>query len=179
VEAADAVQVFDLTSSVFFADLAGSPPLARYISVVNDFVVLTGLVSNYNRIQWSARGNCTGWTAGVNSSDFQDFYDGGACKTVAGGEMSGILLQDSITRPMTYQAGSDVIFSFDKIADDIGILAPLSLIKSSNRLFFLSASGFQESMDGSVPTPIGKGSRRQYIPSRVGQHAAAADARLR
>src|ERR1700738_4768331 len=47
-------QVFDLTSSTAFADLGGSPPQARYIAVVNRFVVLSGLGSSTPyRVQWS------------------------------------------------------------------------------------------------------------------------------
>jgi hypothetical protein len=41
-----APQVFDLTSSSAFADLGGSPPQARYIAIVNRFVVLSGLGSS-------------------------------------------------------------------------------------------------------------------------------------
>jgi hypothetical protein len=49
-----APQVFDLTSSTAFADLAGSPPQARYIAVVNRFVFLSGLGSSTPyRITWS------------------------------------------------------------------------------------------------------------------------------
>src|SRR5262249_51228206 len=36
-------QVFDLTASSAFADLAASPPQARYVAVVNRFLVLSGL----------------------------------------------------------------------------------------------------------------------------------------
>src|SRR5204863_6781718 len=37
------VQVFDLTTSSAFTDLAGSPPQAAYITVVNRFLVLSGM----------------------------------------------------------------------------------------------------------------------------------------
>src|ERR1700692_941875 len=43
VQANTPPQYFDLTSSTAFADLAGSPPQARYVSVVGSFVVLSGL----------------------------------------------------------------------------------------------------------------------------------------
>jgi len=59
-------------------------------------------------------------------------------------------------RQMTYQPGNPVIFSFDRISEDIGILAPLSVVKSGQRIFFISNAGFQQSVDGAVPTPIGK-----------------------
>src|SRR6478609_7152297 len=66
------VQAFTLGSSTEFADLAGSPPQAGSIAIVGFFVVLTDLLSNTRRVQWSDLGNITVWTAGVGLSDFQD-----------------------------------------------------------------------------------------------------------
>jgi hypothetical protein len=74
-----APQVFDISSSTAFANLAGSPPQARYVDVVGRFVVLTGLLTNANRVQWSGLNDVNGatsWTAGVNSSDSQDLPTG-------------------------------------------------------------------------------------------------------
>src|SRR4051794_12065354 len=58
-------QVFDVTSSAAFSDLAGSPPQARYIDIVGSFVVLSGLLSNPYRVQWSGLDDVNGassWT---------------------------------------------------------------------------------------------------------------------
>jgi hypothetical protein len=57
VQANSPPQFFDLTSSTAFADLAGSPPQARYAAAVGSFVVLSGLVNNPYRVQWSALGD--------------------------------------------------------------------------------------------------------------------------
>src|SRR5580765_1007057 len=45
-----------------FADLAGTPPAARYVSTVNAFVVLSGLTANPLRVQWSGLDDTTQWT---------------------------------------------------------------------------------------------------------------------
>jgi hypothetical protein len=58
------LQVFDLSSATAFADCAGSPPQAAYISVVGRFLVLSGLLSNPYRIQWSGLNATTTWTSG-------------------------------------------------------------------------------------------------------------------
>lgn len=150
----DALQAFTLGSSSYFADCAGSPPQASYISIVNEFVVLSGLASSPFRIQWSARSSSTGWTAGTDDSDFQDFVDGGTVRGVAGGE-SGIVLQDNAKRKMVFQPGSDVIFSFERIAEGTGLAAPLSLIKAGDRIFYWSPSGFQMMTPDGATTPIG------------------------
>jgi len=149
-----ALQVYDLTSSSEFDDVTGSPPQAAYIAIVNRFVVLSGLLSQPYRIQWSGLNDITGWTSGVNSSDFQDLPDGGVAKGVAGGEL-GFIFQDQSIRRMLFAPGSDVIFQIDRVAKDIGLLAPYSLVTSGNYILFLSAKGFMKlGIDGSL-APIG------------------------
>lgn len=154
-QANEPVQVYDLTSSSAFANLAGSPPQARYISIVGRFVVLFGLLSNPYRVQWSGLNAPTTWTSGVNQSDFQDLADGGIARGVSGGEF-GLLFQDSAIRRMTYQPGSPLIFSFERIAQDDGLLAPGSLVSASDRVFFCSPQGFKVILPGGYPEPIGK-----------------------
>jgi hypothetical protein len=156
VQGGDAPQVFEVGVSTNFADLAGSPPICKYISIVNEFVVLTGLVSFPYRAQWSGRSAPTTWTSGVTESDYQDFVDGGPTGPLGGGEHSGLLIQTTAMRRMTYQPGNPVIFSFDRVSDEIGILAPYSMVRAGQRIFFLSNAGFQMSIDGGIPTPIGK-----------------------
>lgn len=149
------LQEFDLTSSTNFANTAGSPPQAKYISIVNRFVLLTGLTSNPYRIQWSGLNDRTNWTSGINSSDFQDFPDGGVVRGSAGGEY-GIVFQDAAIRRMTYTPGNPVIFIIERIAEDHGLYAPYSLIKTSDKIFYLSPHGFETLTPTSPPVPIGK-----------------------
>src|SRR6185369_9757527 len=102
------LQVFDLDTSSTFTNALGSPPQAAYISVVGRFLVLSGLLSQPYRIQWSGLNSfnaSASWTQGTNSSDFQDFPDGGIVRGVAGGE-SGIIFQDQAIRRMSYVPGS-------------------------------------------------------------------------
>ena len=155
VQANVAPQVYDLSSSSAFAALSGSPPQAAYISVVGRFVVLTGHLSNPYRIQWSGLGDATNWASGSNSSDFQDLPDGGVVRGAAGGEF-GAIFQESTIRRMNYVPGSPVIFSIDRVAQDIGLFAPYSLVSNGNVNFFLSAQGFMRMQIGGIPEPIGK-----------------------
>jgi hypothetical protein len=147
-------QVFDLASSTAFADLAGSPPQAAYIAIVNRFVVLSGLLSYPYRIQWSALNNVTGWTPALDYSDYQDFPDGGVVRGVVGGEM-GIVCQDSAMRRMIFSPGSDIVFQIDRLAKDRGALAPYSLVTAGERMFLLSAQGFIQTDATGQLTPIG------------------------
>jgi hypothetical protein len=149
-------QLYTLGSSTDFADLGGSPPQARGVTVVGDFLVLYGLTSNPNRIQWSGLNEITTWTPGTASSDFQDFPDGGYVRGVGGGEF-GIVLQDAAIRRMIFNPGAPTIFDFSRVADDTGILMPYSLVPSGNSLYFFAHDGFYR-IDGTGQiTPVGAG----------------------
>jgi len=124
--------------------------------VVNRFVVLSGLGSSTPyRVQWSGLNATTTWTSGVNSSDFQDLPDGGIVRSIGGGEY-GLITQDSAIRRMIYAPGSPVIFQIERVAQDKGIFAPLSLVRSGDRLFFCGNDGFQVVAPGGYPQFIGK-----------------------
>lgn len=152
------LQVFDLSSSTAFANAAGLPPQAAYISVVGRFLVLSGLLSFPYRIQWSGLNSfnaSSSWTSGVNSSDFQDFPDGGIVRGVAGGE-AGIIFQDQAIRRMSYVPGSPIIFQIDRITQDKGLYAPYSIIRAGERIFFYAGQGFHKIEPGGVPVQIGR-----------------------
>lgn len=153
------LQVFDLSSSTAFAAALGSPPQAAYITVIGGFLVLSGLLSQAFRIQWSGLESfnaSTSWTVGVNSSDFQDFADGGVVKGVAGGDQSGVIFQDQAIRSMAFVSGSPIIFQIDKIADGIGLFAPYSIIHRGPTIYFYATQGYHKITPGSPPTPIGR-----------------------
>ena len=151
-------QAYDIITSTAFADLAGSPPQARYIDIVGRFVVLSGLLTTPQRVQWSGLNDINGpnsWTAGVNSSDYQDLPDGGIVRGVAGGE-TGVILQDQAIRRMTYVPGSPVVFQIERISQDKGLFGPYSLVRSGERIFFFSTQGFHRIDPGGFPVPIGR-----------------------
>lgn len=151
-------QCFDIVLSSEFADLDGSPPQARYIDIVGRFCVLTGLLTNAYRIQWSGLNSVNGpdsWTAGINSSDYQDLPDGGITRGVAGGE-TGVIMQDQAIRRMTFVPGSPIVFQIERISQDKGLLGPYSLVRAGERIFFHSAQGFQRIDPGGYPTQIGR-----------------------
>jgi len=149
----NAPQSFTLGSSTKFAALGGSPPQARRVSNVGDFVVLSGLTSNQNRIQWSAINDTTGWTAGTNLSDYQDFPDGGAVQGVAGGEF-GVVFQERAIRRMIF-VGPPSIFQFQRISSDRGALTRYAFCQAAGNIFFLANDGFYKIDPGGGITDIG------------------------
>lgn len=148
-------QYYSLTTSTAFADITGSPPNAAYVSVVNRFLVMSGVASpNQYKVYWSGLNDIFNWTSGVNSSDSQEFSDGGIVRGVAGGEF-GTIFQDGAIRRMIFSPGSPYVFGIDRIAQDEGLFAPYSIIPAGDRVFFLSNEGFKMLAPGGYPQPIG------------------------
>ena len=138
------LQSWDLTSSTSFKNLSDSAPIAKYITVVRDFVV----VANTNegsqqpyRVRWSALNNETDWVENVNTqSDYQDIPDGGQIVGIRGGEFGVIFLDRAIHR-MSY-VGTPFIFQFDNISRNKGCIASGSIAQYQGISFFLSDDGF-------------------------------------
>jgi len=135
-------QAFDVTASTAFADLAGSPPTARYGAVVAQFIVLSGLVNNPNRAQWCDQNAITTWTAGTGFASSFDAPDGGIVRGVAGGEF-GILFQESSLRRLIYSPGAKPAFQIERIAEEVGLRGADSIVRAGERVLFYSAQGFK------------------------------------
>lgn len=158
-QAADLLQVVDITGTSAFSNALGSPPQAAFVAIINRFLVLSGLLSAAYRVQWSGLNNVnssTSWDNVTSQSNFQDLADGGVTRGVAGGDNYGIVYQDSAIRSMTFNPGSPEVFDFLKISQGEGILAPYSSVNSGGQTFFISTQGFKVIAPGGVPTPIGK-----------------------
>lgn len=147
------IQAFTLNSGTAFADVAAAAPVAKFVTVVRDFVVAANISSIPNRVQWSDINDETNWTSGPTSqSDYQDIPDGGDIQGITGGEFGLVLLEKSLVR-MSY-IGSPLFFQFDTISREIGCYEPGSVCQYGNVTFFLSDDGFYM-CDGQKVTPIG------------------------
>lgn len=141
-----------------FAALAGTPPQARHIAVVRDFVVLGNLydASNGNRpnaVAWCDAGDNTEWAS--NQADSQVLYgDGGWVQGIVGGEYGTIFQETSIVR-MTYE-GPPTFFRFDVVEQNRGVLAAGSIVPVGPLTFYLGQTGFF-AFDGTRSRPIGLG----------------------
>ena len=150
------LQGFNVNSSSLFADLAVDAPEAKFVTVVRDFVV-SGFINSAtirpNRVQWSALGDESSWTASATTqADFQDIPDGGTVVGVTGGEFGLVLMDRSIHR-MSY-VGSPLVFQFDNISRNLGCYEANSVIQYGGTTFFLADDGFY-ACDGQQVIPIG------------------------
>jgi hypothetical protein len=151
------LQVYSADGSSSFKNLSDSAPIAKFITVVRDFVVCAHLDESGTtrpfRVRWSAINDETDWVENVNTqSDYQDIPDGGHITGIRGGEFGIILMEKSISR-MSY-AGTPFIFQFDNISRGKGCIAAGSVCQYQGLTFFLSDDGFYV-CDGQKVTPIG------------------------
>ena len=151
------LQAWTLGTSSSFANLSASAPVAKFITVVRDFVVCANTYESsaqqQYRVRWSALNNETDWVEDVNTqSDYQDIPDGGQIMGIRGGEVGIILLEKGITR-MSY-IGTPFIFQFDNISRGKGCISAGSIAQVQGITFFLSDDGFY-SCDGQNVIGIG------------------------
>jgi len=153
---ADKLKSWVLGTSSTFAEVAATAPIAKYITVVRDFVVVANTLETTQqqyRVRWSAINDETDWVENVNTqSDYQDIPDGGQIVGIRGGEFGLVLLERSIHR-MTY-VGTPFIFQFDNISRNKGCMVAGSIAQYQGITFFLSDDGFYM-CDGQQVVPIG------------------------
>lgn len=152
---ADVIQSYQIGVSTKFADIGASAPVAKFITVVRDFVVGANIGGGLypNRVQWSDLNDETDWVSGATSqADYQDLPDGGNITGITGGEFGLVLMENSIAR-MTY-SGSPFFFQFDIISRNLGCIEAGSVAQFGNTTYFLSNDGFY-ACNGQAIEPIG------------------------
>jgi hypothetical protein len=147
------LQAYDLGSSMAFADLSADAPIAKFVTVVRDFVVAANVAGDESKVYWSDINNELVWTPSSSvQADAQVLPDGGDITGIAGGEYGLIFLEKAIYR-MTY-AGSPFFFQFDAISRSLGCIANGSIAQLSGITYFLADDGFY-ACNGQTVTPIG------------------------
>lgn len=154
------IQVFDLNSSSDFAQLSSDAPRAKCGAVVDGNILMVGNTwdptDGYRtgRVWWHSRNSLTGaplpgtWPTPGSSqaqeeqSDFRDLDVNGPIAVVTGplgGSVGGLVFaQKSIHR---LNQAPPIGYQFFKISEDIGCIAPNSVIIANGRAFFLSHKG--------------------------------------
>lgn len=145
-------QNYLMGTSALFADLGGSPPSARHITTVGDFVVLANTSNDTAEVYWSGFNNSAQWTKGTNQCDAQTLPSGGWIQRITGGK-SGYIFQEFAVTHMIY-AGGDVIFQLDTILECPGLVTPGALAKVGDDHYYYSQNGFYHFNNGAFE-PIG------------------------
>jgi hypothetical protein len=140
-----------------FADVTGTggtdPPRAKFITVINEFVMLGGLTDYPTSVQWSEIGDADGWRIGTGGCDRQEFPDGGLVTGLTASEYGLVFQQNSIRR-FAFNPGSAYVFEFARIVERSGTAALGSIARTNARVFWLGEDGFWMELGGQL-NPIG------------------------
>lgn len=120
------------------------PPPAHYVKTVGDFLVLGNLGGALNStIAWSGLNNSRWWEVGSQSSDRQQFPDGGAVTAITGSD-AGYVFQENAVRRMIFTPGGEpaYVFRFEKVENYHGAIAPRSVVPIGPHVFYLAQDGF-------------------------------------
>lgn len=149
----DNLQSWTLNSSTYFGDLSADAPIAKFVTVVRDFVVAANDGTDTSKVYWSDLNDETDWTpAAASQADSQILPDGGDITGLAGGEYGLVFLERAIYR-MSY-AGSPFFFQFDAISRSLGCISNGSIAQYGNLTYFLADDGFYV-CDGQTTKNIG------------------------
>lgn len=149
-----ALQKISLTAPYTTTDVSAAPK-ARTIASVGDFLVLgnvdaAGSDPEPNKIYWSDLNAPETWSGGL--SDFQLFPDINEVMAVTGTDVMIVFGDTAIYRGVF--EGKPFIWSFEKIADNLGLYAPDAWVQYGNLVYFLGSDGFYVT-DGNSVKPLG------------------------
>lgn len=154
-----------------FADLTGSPPNAKHIAIVRNFVVMgnnseSGTVYP-TRVRWSGINDETNWTTSkVKQSDYQDLLGNhGDLQAIRGGEY-GVIFMEHSTWAMEY-IGPPQVFRFDETLPGIGTPAPHSVVQRGDTCFMLSQNGFVAIQSGRSLVELGANKVNKWFYDNV------------
>jgi hypothetical protein len=168
----NAIQKFNLLTDTAFSNLGGGAPKAKFLAVINRFLMLgylneAGTVSP-SGVRWSAIDqpglfppidiltNTRSDEAVQTLSDRQVLASeyGDITGLVAGlTSADGVIFQENGITAANFQAGES-IFSFDVLEGARGCIAPRSIIQEGGRAFYMSDTGLYVT-DGISSAPVG------------------------
>lgn len=169
-------QYYDLGTSATFADLPGTPPNARAVAQVRDFIFLGSLtesgVKYESRVRWSGFNDSEDWTTdpGGTQADFQDLdAQYGEVTAIVGGEYATVFQQRAISR-FTYVGGA-AIWQRDTVEINRGAIAPLSVIQVGRLIYYYSHDGFW-AFDGAASQRISGDQINRWVKNRLSDDTA-------
>lgn len=149
---ADTIQTYTMGSSSVFADLGGSPPTAKYITNILNYVVCAFTGGSPYTVQWSDQNAPTNWATGDARTVGLEAKSG-PIKAICGGEY-GVIFRDQSIHRMNF-VGPPAIFSFQQVQTNRGLYANNAYAQFGEKIFYLAQDGFYI-FDGNQSIPIGE-----------------------
>ena len=164
----DNIRIYNATGNT--TDLAGSPPIPKFIQEYKTYLVCANIVGGVDisqRVQWSDTADPTNWSTG-NSGAVDLIEDG---EDITGMNIFGNYL--AVHKPhsiyLGYLVSSSDIFKFDRKATGAGTIANNSIVNlPSGEQIFLASDGIRLFNGMSAPlitSPINDEIRDEISPS--------------
>lgn len=124
-----------------FANLGGSPPKAKTVSVVGDFVVLGNLdesgTKNVQKVKWSGFGDETTWTPSPTTQSDEQVLEGnfGAIQRIVGGDFGVIFCERGIIR--MDREGPPTVFGFYPVERKRGAISAGAVCDAGSVMFYI------------------------------------------
>jgi hypothetical protein len=167
----DAVQV-QTGTGVDFADLDGSPPIAKYITSAQNFVILANIPSYENRVYWSAQGDHTDWTPAISTQcGYVDLSDSPGNITGLAKIGDDIVVFKERTLYHGIYVGPPYVWAFRRIPAFCGTPSQDSVIELENGVYYTGEDDFYL-YDGNLPKRVGQGVRFWFL-SNLDRHYQA------
>lgn len=160
----DAPQIIAL-GGANFAALGGSPPKARTVGIVRDFVVLGHIndgTAKKTSVAWSGFGDETQWgTNPLTQADQQEISDNfGVIVKIVGGAFGLVFFERGIVR-MDYE-GPPTIFRFSTIERRIGAVSAGAVADAGGIAYYIADDGVY-ACNGQGVENIGSQKVNQYL----------------
>jgi hypothetical protein len=135
--------------------LSNDAPRGKNVGVTGDYLVFSNIAATSDKaVQWSGLNQPTIWDSLVQNSDDQLFADGGEIMNITGFEHGFVIFQEHCIREGSI-TGTNMIMSFNKTVNNMGVHARNSVVNTGAGIFFLSQDGFYRYNSGGQPQPIG------------------------
>jgi hypothetical protein len=129
-------QYIDINGGTQFADLPNAP-VARFVTVMDDHVVLSSLLSNPRAIAWSAINDSEDYISGTAGG--QEFSDAGDVMGLCPAAHV-VFLQRGLRGVIS--TGDKYAFSFPEMSSEKGTVSPWSVLEFGGLCYWLSDNGF-------------------------------------
>lgn len=147
---ADAIQVYDVGAGGVCANLAGSPPKAKYSWVAGDFLIL-GYVEGTDgekTVRWCGLNDIEHWIIGKKGADLQVLPEGDEVMGGFGEQGGFTVIQRAGMQYFPFSPSSGFTFTRTVLNPKQGTLAPRSIVSiGPGRFFYLSEDGFFGGVD--------------------------------
>ena len=151
----DVMQTFLMGSSARFQNITGQAPIAKCLTVVNNFVFTGNTGSAPNQVRWCALDNPLLWTQSVaTQADYQQIEnEGGEVVAVVGTQNFVTVFQERAIVRGEY-IGPEPIFTFSDAERGRGALCQGGVIAVGPTVYYIGGDGVY-AFDGTQSRPIG------------------------